>query len=53
MNAEKDIIGLNIAAKHTIIKMTHNINPIDLKNDIPMLYDAPASGSQTEKLLNK
>ena len=53
MNVENDSIGLKIAEKQTMIKISQKMNPIVLKNIIPVLYANPASESQIEKLLNK
>jgi hypothetical protein len=37
MSVVNDNIGLKIAAKHTMTKMSQSINPMDLKNIIPVL----------------
>jgi hypothetical protein len=37
MSVVKHNIGLKIAAKQTITNMSQKINPIDLKNIIPVL----------------
>jgi hypothetical protein len=37
MSVVNDNIGLKIAAKQTITNMSQNMNPMDLKNIIPVL----------------